>query len=120
MSPLEIIRRLAAQTQRVNPSALSRPQKQEYIDLARKVYTPRFLEAQRHEEKWLELASRTQDPVQRAKYLEAAKLAEYDAARFSKLDQASASIGRVNKYDDEFRALTVPGQEQGIPGGIAT
>ena len=120
-SPLDIIRQLASQVKRINPGELSRPQATEYRDLARKVYTPQFMEAQRQQTKWLELAAKASTPEQAAKFMAAAKKAEYDAARFSKLDQAASNIANAKKiYDDDLRAMTVPGQEQGIPGGIST
>ena len=121
MSKLDIIRSLAAQAKRINPAELSKPQAGEYTSLARKVYTPQFRDAERRAQKWLEMAQKAGTPEQHAKYLEAYKKTEYEKARYAKLDQAASNIGKARTiYDDDLRAFTVPGNTQGVPGGIAT
>lgn len=121
MDKLSALRQLAAQMRYLNPSQLSKPQAGEFKTIARKIYTPQFLEAKKLEEKWLEQAAKASSEEQRAKYLAAARSAEYDAARYSKLDQAASNIANARTiYDDDLRALLVPGSEQGVPGGFAT
>jgi hypothetical protein len=69
----------------------------------------------------MEMAEKASSEEQRAKFLAAADKVKYDAARFSKLDQAAMNIANARKiYDEDLRAMYLPGKEQGVPGGIAT
>jgi len=120
-SPLELVRQLAARARRFNPNELSKPQIAEFKDLSRRVYTPQHNEAKRKAEKWLELAMSASSPEQKQKFLDAYKRAEYEAARYAKLDQAATNVSKAKLiYDEDLRAITVPGQTEGVPGGIAT
>ena len=117
-SPLELLRQALT---RINPSQLSRPQITEFRDLSRKVYTPEFQRAQRAEQGWLQKAHQASSEEQRTKFLEAAKQAEYRAARLSKLDQAANSIANAKgTYDDELRAFLIRGAQGEPPRGLAT
>lgn len=117
MGPLDLLRQSLV---RLNPSQLSRPQITEFRDLSRKVYTPQHSAAQRAEMGWLEKAQRAQDEAQRAKFQQAAREAEYRAARLAKLEQAANSIANARgTYDDELRAFMLPG-EGGVPSGLST
>lgn len=116
MGPLDLLRQ---SIKRINPSQLSRPQATEFRDMSRKVYTPQHSEAQRAEMLWLEKAQRAANEEQRAKFLQAAKEAEYRAARLAKLEQAATSIANARgSYDDELRAFVLPGDN--APSGLAT
>lgn len=120
MGPLDVIRQLAAQAKRLRPATMSDAQSSEFMRYGKEVYSPEHARAKNAELSWLKKMQEAKSNEQRAKFLQAAKEAEYRAARLSKLDQAAKSIGVAARNDDEgLRAFMLP-REGDAPGGLAT
>ena len=125
-NPLDIIRMLASQVKRVNPSQMSRPEVAMWRELSRKQYLPEQRKAWELEQKLRDRAANTWNDARQAEHLTAADDAAYIADRYGKMSAASDMIAGAapmrgmggESVNPMLRASYLPGDK--APGGVIT
>ena len=126
-NPLDIIRMLASQVKRVNPSAMSRAEVTDWRKLAREQYLPMQRKLWEQQAKMEERAANTYNDTRQAEHLKNADDLGYHADRFGKMAAASDNIANAapmklvggESIDPNLRASYLPGPTKS-PGGIIT
>ena len=124
-SPLEIIRLLASQVKRVNPSAMSKGDVAQWRGFSRDKYLPMQRKLWEQQAKMEERAANTWNEARQAEHLASAEELGYTADRFGKMAAASDTIARAapmklmggDSMDPNLRGSFLPGPD-GAPGGV--
>jgi hypothetical protein len=105
---------------RIQPSKLSRAQKDDWRSLTKKVYVPEMRRAEDRMAQFLRAAETAPDEGTREALLRAADREKYKSARFAMMDSAAATISSaIPRVDDGLETMFLTGGEKELPVGIA-
>lgn len=104
----------------INPAKLSRPQRDDWRMLTKKVYVPEMRAAELRREQYLRAAENAPDEATKEALLRAADREFYKSARFSMMDSAAATVSSaMPRVDEGLETMFIVGGEKDLPVGIA-